>query len=394
MLRSEREAHERAGGCAFVAHAFALKQGRPPPPPPLPTRPSSPSSPGAAAAASAAAPTTATAAATKSAAVPGPPDLALLLEYHPGGDLAQLLARRRAGPQTAAATAARLDEREARFVAACALLALEALHSGGCIHRDVKPANLFVSRSGYAVLGDLGCAAVLPRAAPTPSMALVAAAAALAPARSPPGVPAAAAGPLTAAAAPAPWCIYGGRHCSAVSGTRGYMAPEVAASAGASAAPAPHGAAKAYGAAADLYSLGVALYELASGERPTPLVVAAVAAAASGETARGGTSAAAAGGETAAGADETAAGARAPPSPAEPILDPFPAHFSAGLRALLGALLSRDPARRPTAAGAQGAAWFAAFNWAALRGGTMSPPAALLAAAADGLGLSASEGTV
>jgi serine/threonine protein kinase len=341
MLRSEREAHARAGGCGFVAHAFGLKQGR-----------SAAAEEGAAAEAAAAGPVASPHAPPRRPANPHHQDLALLLEYHPGGDLAALLARRRAehavaAAATSAAAAAaaaalapplpppHLTEPEARFVAACALVALETLHGARVIHRDLKPANLFVARSGFVVLGDLGCAAVLPGLAaappPSPSAALP-----------PPSSPSRSS------------CVYRGKHCSAVSGTRAYMAPEIAALKKTKATRAAAGEdnaasaddgdenKKEYGAAADLFSLGASLYELASGELP-------------------------------------------PRQPSSSSSFPLaPGHrLSPELASLLLALTARDPQARPTALQAQAHAWFDGFDWPGLRARTMAAPPALAEAGAS-----------
>jgi serine/threonine protein kinase len=301
ILRSEREAHARAAESPFVAHAFALKQGRP--------------------------------ASLAPAAAPLPPPLALLLEYHPGGDLARVLAKRRADHARDRAVLPYLSEAEARFVAGCALLALEHLHvEARVIHRDCKPANLFVGRGGYVVLGDLGCAAVLPRVAAA----------------------------LSSSSSPSSSCVYRGRHCAAVSGTRGFMAPEVVRAAGVGNKGAE--GVKSYGAAVDLFSLGVALYELASGAAPSAdgggCGSAALSLAAEGGAGEGGESGV-----------ESGESSR------------FPAHFSAPLRSLLSGLLSADPLARPTAAQAQGHCWFDGFDFAALRARTLPAPKVLAAAA-------------
>lgn len=74
-------------------------------------------------------------------------ELHMLLDYLPGGDLAQLMDRE--GP---------LAPTAARFYAGCAALALEALHARSIVHRDLKPDNLCVGTDGYAKLCDLGFA--------------------------------------------------------------------------------------------------------------------------------------------------------------------------------------------------------------------------------------------
>ena len=51
-----------------------------------------------------------------------------------------------------------LSESEVRFYGAEVVLAIEALHSLGFAHRDVKPDNLLLDRSGHLKLADLGLA--------------------------------------------------------------------------------------------------------------------------------------------------------------------------------------------------------------------------------------------
>ena len=41
------------------------------------------------------------------------------------------------------------------------LRALEELHGGGCVHLDVKSANVFVGGDGLVKLGDFGAAVIL-----------------------------------------------------------------------------------------------------------------------------------------------------------------------------------------------------------------------------------------
>jgi len=69
--------------------------------------------------------------------------LALALEYIPGGDLMSLLQRR-----------GTLGEGEAYFYASEIVLALGVLHALGFVHRDVKPDNILLDRTGHIKLAD------------------------------------------------------------------------------------------------------------------------------------------------------------------------------------------------------------------------------------------------
>jgi serine/threonine-protein kinase len=111
-----------------------------------------------------------------------------------------------------------LGPREALSIAHRALVPLAAAHEAGVVHRDVKPANLFLTRSGDVKLLDFGLA-TSPDDAPEP----------------PPSV-----GDL------AGLTIYG---------TPEYMAPEQAASGRVD-------------ARADVYALGCVLYEMMTGSLP------------------------------------------------------------------------------------------------------------------------------
>jgi hypothetical protein len=132
----------------------------------------------------------------------------IVCEYMSGGDLSQEL-RRAGGPvalERALAIAADIAE------------ALAAAHERGIVHRDVKPANVWLSdppagsgRAGSAKLGDFGIAVALDRARLT----------------------------MTAT----------------VTGTAAYMAPEQAQG-------------EEVDARSDLYALGCLLYELATGRPP------------------------------------------------------------------------------------------------------------------------------
>ncbi|KAH8041806.1 hypothetical protein HPB51_018558 [Rhipicephalus microplus] len=69
----------------------------------------------------------------------------------PGGDLFNLLDR----------SGGLLPEEEARFYLAELTLAIHALHSLGYAHRDVKPDNVLIDRTGHIKLADFGSAAKL-----------------------------------------------------------------------------------------------------------------------------------------------------------------------------------------------------------------------------------------
>lgn len=79
-----------------------------------------------------------------------PDYLYLVMEYLPGGDLLSLMIRN--GP---------FDEDLARFYLAELTLALNALHTMGYAHRDVKPENILLDRCGHLKLADFGNATAL-----------------------------------------------------------------------------------------------------------------------------------------------------------------------------------------------------------------------------------------
>ena len=114
-----------------------------------------------------------------------------------------------------------LDPGEAAGIAARVAEALEVAHERGVVHRDIKPQNVLLTPSGTVKVVDFGIA----RAASATSVT----------------------------------------RTSLVLGTAGYMSPEQAAG-------------ERVGPASDLYSLGVVLYEMLTGEVPfdaeTPVAVA------------------------------------------------------------------------------------------------------------------------
>lgn len=66
------------------------------------------------------------------------------MEYMPGGDLVNLT------------STYDVPEKWARFYTAEVVLALDAIHSMGFIHRDVKPDNMLLDHLGHLKLADFG----------------------------------------------------------------------------------------------------------------------------------------------------------------------------------------------------------------------------------------------
>lgn len=134
----------------------------------------------------------------------------LLMEFVDGVNLRELIRSRRLTPE------------EALGIITPVCDALQAAHDLGIVHRDVKPENLLIGRNGVVKIADFGIARMLDEPAADGIW------------QTAPDHPAA--------------------HTLAV-GTPDYAAPEQRSS-----APSDH--------RADIYSLGVVLYEMITGERP------------------------------------------------------------------------------------------------------------------------------
>jgi len=135
----------------------------------------------------------------------------LLMEYVDGESLRQLLKTKRLTPAEALAIVPPVCD------------ALQCAHERGIVHRDIKPENLLIDRSGTVKIADFGIARMMDE----------------------PGAAEGASGlPEVRFAAP-----------TLATGTPDYAAPEQLACA-------------ATDHRADIYSLGVVLYEMLTGERP------------------------------------------------------------------------------------------------------------------------------
>ncbi|EJU02535.1 hypothetical protein DACRYDRAFT_21614 [Dacryopinax primogenitus] len=83
--------------------------------------------------------------------------LFLIMDFHPGGDLATQLARW-----------GRLGRDRARFYAAEIVEGVEGLHAAGVIYRDLKPENILIGADGHIVLTDFGLSKEFPKRAALP----------------------------------------------------------------------------------------------------------------------------------------------------------------------------------------------------------------------------------
>jgi serine/threonine protein kinase len=160
----------------------------------------------------------------------------LLMEFVDGMNLRQLVQARRLAPEEALAIVPPLCE------------ALQYAHERGIVHRDIKPENLLLDRDGRIKVADFGVAKLMrdessappdATSSPGPTVDQRSATSENTSGPSPEPAPAPALGSLPAAGTPA------------------YMAPEQKS--------APHQVDR----RADIYSLGVVLYEMLTGERPT-----------------------------------------------------------------------------------------------------------------------------
>ncbi len=145
----------------------------------------------------------------------------LLMEYVDGVNLRQLLQSRRLTPKEALSIVPPICE------------ALQCAHDHGIVHRDIKPENLLMDKAGTVKIADFGIAKLIGRTSASEAD----------------GSESSAAHAKTDGLADADHSL--------AFGTPDYAAPE------------QHEGGAALDHRADIYSLGVVLYEMLTGERPT-----------------------------------------------------------------------------------------------------------------------------
>lgn len=80
--------------------------------------------------------------------------LYFVMDFHPGGDLLSLLAKYDDV----------FEEDISKFYLAEMIMAIHAVHALGYVHRDVKPENVLIDRTGHVKLADFGSSARLSSA--------------------------------------------------------------------------------------------------------------------------------------------------------------------------------------------------------------------------------------
>ena len=75
-------------------------------------------------------------------------NLYLVMDFMPGGDLVTLIDKN-----------GTFSEKCTKFYTAEVILALDALHSMGFLHRDIKPDNMLLDHQGHIKLTDFGVSA-------------------------------------------------------------------------------------------------------------------------------------------------------------------------------------------------------------------------------------------
>ena len=72
----------------------------------------------------------------------------MVSEYLKGGDLRFHLNKDRFN----------FSEKQAQFIIACVIAAVEFCHNNGVLHRDIRPENIIFDEAGYCKLADFGIA--------------------------------------------------------------------------------------------------------------------------------------------------------------------------------------------------------------------------------------------